>query len=105
MSAASAVLSSASLTILHDVQRLSDGPGLVFRSLRGKPLSNMTLSKLAKELGIPAVPHGFRSSFRDWAADQTNTAREVVEPRSPIRCATRQRRPTPAVISSSVGGC
>ena len=52
---------------------------LVFRSLRGKPLSNMTLSKLIKELGIAAVPHGFRSSFRDWAAERTSTSREVVE--------------------------
>ena len=55
------------------------GTGLVFRSLRGKPLSNTTLSKLIKELGLAAVPHGFRSSFRDWAAERTNTPREVVE--------------------------
>ena len=61
-------LSGRALAILHDVQRLSDRTGLVFRSPRGKPLSNMTLSKLIKELGIAAVPHGFRSSFRDWAA-------------------------------------
>ena len=72
-------LSGRSLAILHDVQRLSDGTDLVFRSPRGKPLSNMTLSKLIKELGIAAVPHGFRSSFRDWAAERTNTPREVVE--------------------------
>ena len=72
-------LSGRALAILHNVQRLSDGTGLVFRSLRGKPLSNMTLSKLIKELGIAAVPHGFRSSFRDWAAERTNTPREVVE--------------------------
>ena len=51
----------------------------MFRSLRGKPLSNTTLSKLIKELGLAAVPHGFRSSFRDWAAEQTNTPREVIE--------------------------
>ena len=55
-------LSGRVLAILHDVQRLSDGTGLVFRSLHGKPLSNMTLSRLIKELGIVAVPHGFRSS-------------------------------------------
>ena len=53
--------------------------GLVFRGLRGKALSNMTLSKLIKELGIATVPHGFRSSFRDWAAERTSTPREVVE--------------------------
>ena len=36
------------------------------------------LSK-TKELGIAAVPHGVRSSFRDWPAEQTSTPREVVE--------------------------
>ncbi|MCY4635425.1 MAG: hypothetical protein OXG04_13130 [Acidobacteria bacterium] len=39
----------------------------------------MALSKLVKEKGISAVPHGFRSSFRDWAAERTNHPREVVE--------------------------
>ncbi len=65
--------------ILHDVRRRSDGTGLVFRSPCGEPLSNMTLSKLIKELGIAAVPHRFRSSFRDWAAERTSIPREVVE--------------------------
>ena len=72
-------LSGRALAILHDARRRSNGTGLVFRSLRGKPLSNTTLSKLIKELGLAAVPHGFRSSFRDWAAERTNTPREVVE--------------------------
>ena len=39
----------------------------------------MTLSELITELGIAAVPHGFRSSFRDWAAEETDHPREVVE--------------------------
>ena len=39
----------------------------------------MTLSKLVKELGIQAVPHGLRSSFRDWAAEETNHPSEVIE--------------------------
>ena len=72
-------LSGRALAILHDVPRRSEGTGLVFRSLRGKPLSSVTLPRLTKELGIAAVPHGFRSSFRDWAAERTNTPREVVE--------------------------
>ena len=46
---------------------------------RGKPLSDATLSQLIKELSIAAVPHGFRSSFRDWTAERTSTPREVVE--------------------------
>ena len=61
-------LSGRALAILHDVPRLSDGTGLVFSNPRGKPLSDATLSHLIKALGIAAVPHGFRSSFRDWAA-------------------------------------
>ena len=60
-------------------QALRDDSGLVFPSPRGKPLSDMTLSKLIKEQGIKAVPHGFRSSFRDWAAEETDHPREVVE--------------------------
>ena len=72
-------LSGRALAILHDVQKLSDGTGLVFPNPRGKPRSDATLSQLIKELGIAAVPHGFRSSFRDWAAERTSTPREVVE--------------------------
>ena len=72
-------LSGRAFAILHDIRRPSDGTGLVFRSPRGKPLSNMTLSKLIKELGIAAVPHGFRSSILDWAGERTSTPREVVE--------------------------
>ena len=39
----------------------------------------MMLSGLLKDLKIAAVPHGFRSSFRDWAAEETNHPREVIE--------------------------
>ena len=34
---------------------------------------------LVREQGIAAVPHGFRSSFRDWAAEETDYPREVIE--------------------------
>ena len=90
-------LSGRALEILHDAGRRSDGTGLVFRSPRGKSLSDMTLSKLIKELGIAAVPHGFRSSFRDWAAEQTNTPREVVE----AALAHAVRNPTEAAYARS----
>ena len=36
-------------------------------------------SALLRTLEVPAVPHGFRSTFRDWAAEETNHPREVVE--------------------------
>ena len=90
-------LSGRVLGILHDARRCSDGTGLVFRSPRGKPLSDMTLSKLIKELGIAAVPHGFRSSFRDWAAERTNTLREVIE----AALAHTVRNPTEAAYARS----
>ena len=46
----------------------------------GRPFTSMLfLSQLLKELEIAAVPHGFRSSFRDWAAEETDHPREVIE--------------------------
>ncbi len=96
-------LSGRALEILHDARKRTDGTGLVFRSPRGKPLSDMTLSKLIKELGIAAVPHGFgRASGTGPRSGQTHPAKWS-RPRSPIRYATRRRRPMRAVISSSVG--
>ena len=72
-------LSERAVAILREAQVWADESGLVFPSPTGKPLSNMTLSKLLKELKIPAVPHGFRSSFRDWAQESTNAPRAVME--------------------------
>lgn len=44
-----------------------------------RPLSNMALEMLLRRLKIDATVHGFRSSFRDWAADCTDVPREVAE--------------------------
>lgn len=52
---------------------------LVFPNSRGAPLSDSTLSKLMRELELGAVPHGFRSTFRDWAAEETNHSNDTVE--------------------------
>ena len=60
-------------------QALGRGSPLVFPSMRGKPLADTALSELLRELGIAAVPHGFRSSFRDWTVEETDHPREVVE--------------------------
>ena len=65
--------------ILDAARAVSNGNSLVFPSGRGKRLTDMALSGLLKTLEIPAVPHGFRSTFRDWAAEETNHPREVVE--------------------------
>jgi len=45
----------------------------------GKPISNMTMLRLLRRMGVDVTVHGFRSAFRDWAAEQTNFAHEVCE--------------------------
>ena len=59
--------------------RLLAGGPLAFPTAREKSLEDMALSGLLRDLEIAAVPHGFRSSFRDWAAEETDHPREVVE--------------------------
>ena len=73
-------LSGRALDVLYDAGELSEGSGLVFPgSRRGRPLSENTHAKLLRELGFDAVTHGFRSSFRDWASEQTHTPHAVME--------------------------
>lgn len=72
-------LPTRALELLTEARRFADTSGLVFPSPTGRCLSNATLSKLLRENGIQAVPHGFRSSFRDWAAECTDTPREICE--------------------------
>ncbi|MBA4492103.1 integrase arm-type DNA-binding domain-containing protein [Paracoccus sp. S1E-3] len=73
-------LSAPALTILNDARAFGDGSKVVFPGTRyGVPLSDMTLSKLVKELGFDADVHGFRTSFRTWVQEQTDYPREVAE--------------------------
>ena len=73
-------LSRRALEVLTAAAGLSDGSGLVFPGMRpGRPLSENTHAKLLRELGFDAVTHGFRSSFRDYAAEQTHTPHAVME--------------------------
>ena len=46
---------------------------------KGTPLSNTALRALIYRLGIPVTVHGFRSAFRDWAGNETDTPREIAE--------------------------
>ena len=77
-------LSKAALAVLDQAainahgHGLPHGPSLVFSSIRGRALSDSTISKLLRENDIEAVPHGFRSSFRDWAAE-SGQPRELAE--------------------------
>ncbi|MDA0822255.1 MAG: tyrosine-type recombinase/integrase [Proteobacteria bacterium] len=73
-------LSARAVEILREAETLADGSGLIFPGTRHKkPLSDVTLSKLVKELGFDADVHGFRTSFRMWSQERNNAPREVAE--------------------------
>ena len=73
-------LSGRALDVLAEAAELSDGTGLVFPGTQpGRPISANTHAKLLRELGFDAVTHGFRSSFRDYASEQTHTPHAVME--------------------------
>ena len=76
-------LSDASLDVLERAQQLRDGSGLVFPSpyRPGKPLSDMTLTKVLRTTGLAkrATVHGFRTSFRVWASECTEADHAVME--------------------------
>ena len=67
------------LETLVEARELGNGSPLVFPSMNGRPLRSMALSGLLRDLKIAAVPHGFRSSFRDWAAEETDHPRELTK--------------------------
>ncbi len=73
-------LSGRALEILSEARSLrrAGGPH-VFPSVRDNPVDGTAFSRTLRRLGIEAVPHGFRSSFRDWAAEETDHPREVAE--------------------------
>ncbi|TCP41349.1 tyrosine-type recombinase/integrase [Rhodovulum marinum] len=53
--------------------------GFLFPSVRKGVISDATMARLMERRGMEARPHGFRSSFRDWCAEATDTPREVAE--------------------------
>jgi integrase len=73
-------LSKSALALLRELHkhRASD---LIFPSAKpSRPLSNMAMLKLLERMGrADLTVHGFRSTFRDWAAERTNFPREVAE--------------------------
>ena len=71
-------LSTAALAVLAEAAGQTGGEGLIFPSRRGKPMSAEGLSKLFRENEVGCVPHGMRSSFRDWCGE-TGVPREVAE--------------------------
>jgi integrase len=71
-------LSAEAMALLDALPRLA-GSDLVFPAPRGGALSDMTLTAVLRRMAVAAVPHGFRSTFRDWAAERTNYPRDVAE--------------------------
>ncbi len=74
-----APLCGRALEILDAARTLGDGNRLVFPMRSGRAIAMSTFPKMLQHHEIAAVPHGFRSSFRDWAAERTDHPREVIE--------------------------
>ena len=76
-------LSDAALDVLASVRPLRSRADLMFPSPSrpGKPLSDMTLTKVLRDTGLAdrATVHGFRSAFRTWASERTSVPHAVAE--------------------------
>jgi integrase len=72
-------LSEAALVVLRNMPRIADVP-YVFPAPNGGSLSDMALTAVLKRMDrVGLTQHGFRSTFRDWAAETTAFPREVIE--------------------------
>jgi integrase len=68
------------VAVLREMAEIRSGNFVFAGAKQGRPLSNMTLAMLMRRMGYGHfTPHGFRSSFRDWAAEHTSFPREVAE--------------------------
>jgi integrase len=71
-------LSQEAKALIESQPKRAESP-YVFAAPRGGMLSDMTLTAVLRRIGAPAVPHGFRSTFKDWASEYTNYPRDVSE--------------------------
>ena len=73
-------LGKRAMSILREAEPLAAGSDYLFpgRST-AKPMSNMILLMALRRMNLKITAHGFRSAFRDWAAETTNIPREVAE--------------------------
>jgi len=71
-------LSNVAMKLLKAMPRTAD-QDIIFPSPRGKVFSDMTLLMVMRRFEVDAVPHGFRSTFRDWAGERTSYPRELAE--------------------------
>ena len=72
-------LSEEVVKLLEALPRI-EGETLIFPGAKkGKPLSDMTMTKVMRDMGVDAVPHGFRATFSSWCASSTAYPSEVRE--------------------------
>ena len=72
-------LCSRAQEVLDAARTLGDSNGLVFPMPRERSIATWTFPKMLQYHEVASVPHGFRSSFRDWAAEETDHPREIIE--------------------------
>ena len=73
-------LSDAALAIAENMAAIRQGDFVFPGGKAGRPLSNMSMLMLLRRMGRDDLTiHGFRSSFRDWAAERTGLPAEVAE--------------------------
>ncbi len=70
-------LSDRAVAILAALPK--DGAHVFAGERKGNPLDHKALQRVLERMGIDAVPHGFRSSFRDWSAEVGNYPNEMLE--------------------------
>ena len=71
-------LSHEALAVIEQARPLARD-GFLFPGVRKGVISDMTMSQYMARRGMAERPHGFRSSFRDWVAEATNTPHDVAE--------------------------
>ena len=71
-------LSDAAIAVLKGLERPKDCE-VVFPGKQSQPLSDMSMTAVMRRMKVAAVPHGMRSSFRDWVAECTSHPHEVAE--------------------------
>jgi integrase len=73
-------LSDAAISVLKTVREIRQSDYVFAGFKHGRPIGGDALRELIKKLaGADVTVHGLRSTFRDWAAEQTNVQREVAE--------------------------
>jgi len=72
-------LSTRAVAILRNLEKSKRDEFVFAGHAPGRPLSNMAMDMLLRRMNVDVTVHGFRSSFRDWAGNETGYPRELIE--------------------------